>query len=143
MEVHPLSRVISLLILSALLLSACAPAAPTTAGDPNIPATSAQGSAGDPAAPISGKLVIYSGRSEPLIQPVLDAFKAQHPQVEILLKAGGNSELANALIEEQANPQADIFITTELFTVQSLAQQGLFQSYRPVGAERLPTELMG
>jgi iron(III) transport system substrate-binding protein len=92
---------------------------------------------------VSGKLVIYSGRAEPLIQPVIDAFKAKYPDVEILLKAGSNSELANALLEEQANPQADVFITTELFTVQSLAQQGVFQSYLPVGADQLPAEFLG
>src|SRR5687768_15549791 len=50
---------------------------------------------------LSGELVVYSGRSEALIQPVIDAFKAQHPDVEILLKSGSNSELANALLEEQ------------------------------------------
>ena len=82
---------------------------------------------------VSGDLVIYSGRSEPLIQPVIDAFKTKYPNVNVLLKAGSNSELANALIEEQANPQADVFITTELFTVQSLAGQGIFQSYLPKG----------
>ena len=94
-------------------------------------------------ADISGELAIYSGRSEPLIQPVIDAFKAQYPNVEVLLKAGSNSELANGLIEEQANPQADVFITTELFTVQSLAQEGIFQSYKPVGADQLPVEFLG
>lgn len=96
-----------------------------------------------PASGISGDLVIYSGRSEPLLQPVIDAFKAQHPEVNVLLKAGSNSELANALLEEQANPQADVFVTTEVFTVQSLAQQGAFQSYRPAGAEQLPAEFLG
>jgi iron(III) transport system substrate-binding protein len=92
---------------------------------------------------VSGQLVIYSGRSEPLLQPVIDAFKAKFPNVEVLLKAGSNSELANALIEEQANPQADVFITTELFTVQSLAQQGVFQFYLPTGADQLPAEFIG
>ncbi len=92
---------------------------------------------------ISGDLIIYSGRAEPLIQPVIDAFKAQYPNVNLLLKAGSNSELANALIEEQANPQADVFITTELFTVQSLAGQGIFQSYAPKGSEQLPAEFLG
>jgi iron(III) transport system substrate-binding protein len=77
----------------------------------------------------SGRLVIYSGRSEPLIQPVIEAFKANIRMWNVLLKAGSNSELANALIEEQSNPQADVFITTELFTVQSLAQMGVFESY--------------
>ena len=96
-----------------------------------------------PAEGVSGDLVIYSGRSEPLLQPVIDAFKAQHPDVNVLLKAGSNSELANALLEEQANPQADVFITTELFTVQSLAQDGVFQAYMPVGADQLPAEFLG
>lgn len=86
---------------------------------------------------ISGPLLVYSGRSEPLIQPVIDAFNAKYPEVEILLKAGSNSELANALIEEKTNPQADVFITTELFTVQALAEQGLFQAYLPAGAGQI------
>jgi iron(III) transport system substrate-binding protein len=88
--------------------------------------------------PIQGKLVLYSGRSEPLIQPVIEAFKMEYPQIEILLKAGSNSELANALIEEKANPQADLFITTELITVQTLSQQGVFQAYLPQGVENWP-----
>lgn len=96
-----------------------------------------------PEAEVLGRLVVYSGRSEPLIQPVLDAYKSKHPGVEVLLKAGSNSEVANALIEEQANPQADVFITTELFTVQSLAEQGVFQPYLPAGAENLPSEYLG
>jgi iron(III) transport system substrate-binding protein len=97
----------------------------------------------NPEAEVSGRLVVYSGRSEPLLQPVLDAYKSKYPGVEVLLKAGSNSEVANALIEEQANPQADVFITTELFTVQSLAGQGTFQLYLPAGAENLPSEYIG
>ena len=76
---------------------------------------------------------------DPLFQ-VIDAFQAKYPNVDVLLKAGSNSELANALLEEQTNPQADVFVTTELFTVQSLAQEGIFQSYMPVGADQLPDE---
>ena len=123
-------RTILVLLVLMLALSACGSPATPIATD-------------GPATDISGQLVIYSGRSEPLIQPVIDAFKAVHPGVEILLKAGSNSELANALLEEQANPQADVFVTTELFTIQSLTQQGIFQSYLPVGADQLPAEFIG
>jgi len=120
-----------ILTLIMMVVGACGPA-------PVAPeATAAQPSN------VSGELVIYSGRTEPLLQPVIDAFKTKYPDVDVLLKAGSNSELANALLEEQANPQADVFITTELFTVQSLAQQGIFQSYRPVGADQLPAEFLG
>ena len=144
-------------LLLTILVSACsgapvatqAPAAtdipatevPTEAAATAAPATDVATEA--PAADVSGDLVIYSGRAEPLLQPVIDAFKAKYPDVNVLLQAGSNSELANALIEEQANPQADVFVTTELFTVQSLAQEGIFQSYKPAGADQLPAEFLG
>ena len=119
-----------IIILLMIVVSACGP----------VPAVTESPSE---TTDVSGDLVIYSGRTEPLLQPVIDAFKAKYPNVNVLLKAGSNSELANALLEEQANPQADVFITTELFTVQSLAQDGIFQSYLPVGAEQLPAEFIG
>lgn len=87
---------------------------------------------------LSGKLIIYSGRSEPLIQPVLAAFQAKYPQVEVLLKSGSNSQMANTLLEEKANPQADVFITTEVFTAHALSREGIFQPYEPVGYQNLP-----
>jgi iron(III) transport system substrate-binding protein len=92
---------------------------------------------------LSGRLVIYSGRSEALVQPVLDRFKNHYPEVEILLKSGSNSELANALLEEQNNPQADIFITTEIITIQALNQAGILQSYISETATDLPQSAIG
>ena len=130
------TKIFMFLLSLGLVVSACG-GAPTTVSEET--ATEALVGAAD----VSGDLVIYSGRSEPLIQPVIDAFKAKYPNVNVLLKAGSNSELANALIEEQANPQADVFITTELFTVQSLSQQGIFESYLPKGADQLPAEFLG
>jgi iron(III) transport system substrate-binding protein len=124
-------KILFTVTLITIVVSACG-VAPTVTEQP-VPETT----------DVSGELVIYSGRTEPLLQPVIDAFKVKYPNVEVLLKAGSNSELANALIEEQANPQADVFITTELFTVQSLAQEGIFQSYVPVGADQLPAEFLG
>ncbi|HEX6269308.1 MAG TPA: extracellular solute-binding protein [Anaerolineales bacterium] len=115
-----------------LLLGACSAPAPTQ-GVTDAPAGGGS----------SGTLVLYSGRSEALIQPVIDAFQAQFPNVEILLKSGNNSELANALLEERNNPQADVFITTELMTIQSLAQQDVFEAYRSPAADQIPNEFIG
>lgn len=131
---------ISFIMLIMMVASACG-AAPAVTEAPV--STTGAGTEAPAAEEVSGELVIYSGRTEPLIQPVIDAFKAKYPNVEVLLKAGSNSEMANALLEEQANPQADVFITTELFTVQSLAQEGIFQSYMPVGADQLPADFLG
>jgi len=137
------NRVTAVLFMLILLLAACTPAVPPAPATVNTPSTNTAPVTGAGDAAVSGDLVIYSGRSEPLIQPVLDAFKVKYPDVVVLLKAGSNSELANALIEEQANPQADLFITTELFTVQSLGQSGIFQSYRPAGVDQIPSEFVG
>ncbi len=138
-----LYRFLIVAAISVWVLAACVPAAtPGATAVPAIPETAATATVPAGQA-VSGRLVIYSGRSEPLLQPVIDAFRAQNPDVEVLLKAGSNSEVANALIEEQANPQADVFVTTELFTVQSLAQKGIFEPYRPAGAEQIPAEFRG
>jgi len=132
-----------MVFLLSLGLASCAPAAAAVSTqvaslEPNnAPASQA------PSGKLQGDLVIYSGRSEPLIQPVIEAFGKKHPSLEIKLKAGSNSELANALLEEAANPVADVFVTTELFMVQSLRAQGVFQTYRPANAERLPAEFIG
>ncbi len=135
----------TLLTVLTLVLVACS--ASTTSPSPVPP--SPQPPSTEPATPsgqetpIGGKLVIYSGRSEALLKPVLEAFQARYPQVEVLLKSGSNSELANALMEEQANPQADVFITTELFTIQAVAQRGLLQPYLPQGVDQFPAEFIG
>jgi iron(III) transport system substrate-binding protein len=146
----PLAR-ITLLVLFTLgmILAACAPVAeapvPTVSvsAPEEAPTEASTEMAQASAVELSGKLIIYSGRSEPLIQPVIDAFKAQHPNVEILLKSGSNSQMANALLEEKANPQADLFITTEIFTIQTMAGEGIFQAYRPANADKLPAEALG
>ncbi len=124
-------RFLVLVLLTGMSLTACTAGLANPASDPAALQENPASTAAAVQGTVAGRLVIYSGRSEPLIQPVIDAFQKAYPQVEVLLKAGSNSELANALIEEQANPQADVFITTELFTVQSLAEQGVFQPYLP------------
>jgi iron(III) transport system substrate-binding protein len=139
--------ILFVLLVLVLVISACG-GTPTAVSEEPVVETEATQSVSTEApvvetVVVSGDLVIYSGRSEALIQPVIDAFKVKYPDVNVLLKAGSNSEMANALIEEKANPQADVFITTELFTVQSLVGEGVFQSYLPAGADQLPAEFLG
>jgi len=111
-----------------LILSACA----GSTSQPDPTSFSENGNT------LSGKLIVYSGRSEPLIQPVIAAFQAKYPQLEVLVKSGSNSQMANTLLEEKANPQADVFITTEVFTAHALSREGIFQSYEPAGYQNLP-----
>lgn len=74
----------------------------------------------------TGRLVLYTTRSESLIKPVIDAFKKAQPGVDVVLLTGQNAQLAAKMLEERGNPQADVFINTDTISMSSLAAQGLF-----------------
>ncbi|MEP6888741.1 MAG: extracellular solute-binding protein [Nitrospirales bacterium] len=59
------------------------------------------------------RLVVYSGRAERLIKPVLDAFQAKSG-VHIDLLSSGSTELVNRLQAEGPRTAADVFITNEV-----------------------------
>ncbi|HKN86514.1 MAG TPA: extracellular solute-binding protein, partial [Nitrospiraceae bacterium] len=59
------------------------------------------------------RLVVYSGRAERLIKPVLDAFQTKSG-VHIDLLSSGSTELVNRLQAEGARTSADVFITNEV-----------------------------
>lgn len=137
--------------LFALGLAACGQAPQATS--PEAPVAQTQPTAADVApAPntdsatstersaLTGDLVLYSGRSEPLILPVVELFNQQHPDVNVQIKAGRNNELAAALLEERANPQADLFITSDILTVANLGSEGVFAAYQPAGIAQIPEE---
>lgn len=62
--------------------------------------------------PAAEKLVVYSGRSERLIKPVLDGFQAK-TGIQVELLSSGTTELVNRLQAEGERTPADIFITND------------------------------
>ncbi|MBE0429246.1 MAG: extracellular solute-binding protein [Thermoleophilia bacterium] len=101
---------------------------------------SCSGGAGQDEADDGGKLVIYSGRKENLIKPVINAFEEQSG-VKVTLLAGGASELANQIIEEQNNPRADVYISNDAGTLGYLALQNVLQSYESEATNAVPDDL--
>lgn len=93
-----------------LLVAACTPVAtpaPTTQPaqaepDPVPDATRAPDAGSD------ARLVLYSGRSESLVAPVLEKFEAA-TGIEVDVKYGSTAELAATLLEEGPNSPADVF----------------------------------
>ena len=55
-----------------------------------------------------GKLVIYSGRSESLVDPIIQQFKGA-TGIDVQVKYAGTSALAATLLEEGENSPADVF----------------------------------
>jgi iron(III) transport system substrate-binding protein len=81
---------------SALLLALCA-CSPTDGPPSTEPATDA-----------SGPLVLYSGRSESLVGPLIQAYREETGS-EIEVRYGGTAELAATLLEEGDRSPADLF----------------------------------
>ena len=57
-------------------------------------------------------LIVYSGRAERLIKPVLDVFQ-EKSGISIKLLTSGSTELVNRLRAEGKHTQADVFITND------------------------------
>ena len=122
METKLLLRFAALLALAVAMLAGCAP--------PPAPSTAATAPAAAEAMPAAaaeaGELIVYTSRSESLFKPVIEAFNAQYPDVKVTMLTGSNGELAAKLLEERANPQADLLVNSDTLTMESLAEQGLF-----------------
>jgi len=71
------------------------------------PAAEVAGGAGE-GEPRSETLVIYSGRSESLVGPIIEQFE-QETGIKVDVRYGNTAELAGVLLEEGVNSPADIF----------------------------------
>jgi len=77
-----------------------------------------------PAAAEPERLVVYSGRAERLIKPVLDSFQAK-TGIQVDLLSSGTTELVNRLQAEGVRTPADVFITNDAGSLEHARGLGL------------------
>jgi iron(III) transport system substrate-binding protein len=77
-----------------------------------------------PSTQAADKLIIYSGRSERLIKPVLDAFTT-NTGIQIELLSSGTTELVNRLKTEGDRTSADLLITNDAGSLELARAAGL------------------
>ena len=80
-------------------------------------------------------LTVYSGRSERLIKPVLDAFTAS-TGIQVELLSSGTTELVNRLKAEGDRTPADLLITNDAGTLELARAAGLLRPLNMREVER-------
>ncbi|MEW6410298.1 MAG: extracellular solute-binding protein [Nitrospirota bacterium] len=87
------------------------------------------------------ELIVYSGRGERLIRPVLDEF-TRKTGVEVKLHSAGTVELFNKLIAEGDRSLADVFLTVDAGILERARIAGLLQPIKSnVITKNIPTAM--
>ena len=72
-----------------------------------------------------GTLVVYSGRSESLVAPIIEQFQ-EATGIEVSTKYGGTGAIAATIMEEGGNSPADVFFAQDPGGLGAVAQEGMF-----------------
>src|SRR3712207_24519 len=69
-------------------------------------------------------LVVYSGREEELIGPLIERFEEQ-AGIDVAVRYGNSAELAATMAEEGANSPADVFWAQDPGSLGAVENEGL------------------
>lgn len=84
-------------------------------------------------------LVVYSGRSESLIAPLIESF-TESTGIEVEVRYGSTSEMAATILEEEAggDSPADLFFAQDAGALGEVAAAGIFDPLSTDRLERVP-----
>ena len=89
--------------------------------------------------PSADALVVYNAQHEQLTQEWVDAFTAE-TGIEVVLRNGSDSELANQLVAEGDKSRADVFLTENSPAMSLVEDAGLFVPVDPATLAMVPEQ---
>jgi len=84
-------------------------------------------------------LVVFSGRKEPLIKPVIQLFE-ESTGIRVILKTGKSTALGQQILQELPNPSADIYIAKESGSLEYLRGKNAFAIYTSESTQKIPAQ---
>ncbi len=98
----------------------------TTTGGGGGSASGGSASSGGTGAPAGGEgsLVIYSGRNEELVGPIVETFE-EESGIDVEVRYGDTAELAATILEEGENSPADVFYAQDAGALGAVSDEGL------------------
>lgn len=85
------------------------------------------------------KLVIYSGRKEALILPIIEEYKKQ-TGIEVTVKSGSSEELVNIILQEKDQTQVDVYIGTDASLLEKLHKNDVLIPVESENLSKIPAE---
>jgi iron(III) transport system substrate-binding protein len=82
-------------------------------------------------------LTVYSGRSEDLVQPLIDGF-IEETGIDVSVRYAGSADLAATILEEGDNSPADVFFAQDPASLGTIALAGLLTELPKSITEKVP-----